>query len=201
MPSSKSLKTVKAQRSRSFNMACFDIETTNLTADYGVVLCGVVANSLTHKTQLHSQRLLNKRWDTRADDDREVVKAIFEDLDRADFWVAHNGANFDIPFLFTRAAYWGLPTPKKRAILDPVIVSRRHFRLSGNSLHALSKAFNLPRKTELDPNTWRRASLARDPSAMIAIEKHCQRDVEVLMALAPMFRGLWRHLGSTGNFY
>ena len=68
-------------------------------------------------------------------------------------------------------------------------------------LESLAKYFKLPRKTPLSSHIWLDAALSRDYSAMRLLEKHCQRDVQILMGLAPIFRQLWRHLGSTGSFY
>jgi uncharacterized protein YprB with RNaseH-like and TPR domain len=183
-----------------FRCLCLDIETTNLNADYGVVLCAAMSRSV-GRIQVLSQRTLNPDWGTSSLNDRPVLERLLAEMAQADFWIAHNGAAFDLPFLYARAAYWGLPTPPKRALLDPVVVSRRHYRLSGNSLENLAKYFNLPPKTPLLPNDWMSAALARDNQAMRRIERHCRRDVEILTKLAPHFRGLWRHLGSTGSFY
>ena len=188
------------KKQRTFNVCCFDLETTNLSADYGVILCAATSGGKGVPT-VFSQRKLSPDWSRSSHNDKEVCQQLIAELAQADFWVAHNGANFDIPFLYTRAAHWGLPTPPKKAILDPVIVARRHFRLSGNGLESLAKYFKLPRKTPLSSHVWMAASLERDYTAMTALERHCQRDVQILMGLAPIFRDLWRHLGSTGSFY
>ena len=185
---------------KSFNVCCFDLETTNLSADYGVILCAATSTGQA-QPKLFTQRFLSPEWNYSSANDKEVCEALVADLSTADFWVAHNGANFDIPFLYTRCAHWGIRPPAKKAILDPVIVARRHFRLSGNGLESLAKYFQIPRKTPLSSHIWLAASLTRDSEAMEKLEKHCQRDVQILMHLAPIFRDLWRHLGSTGSFY
>ena len=144
---------MKLNSKKTFNVCCFDLETTNLSADYGVILCAAASSGL-QKPSVYSQRQLSPDWHSSALNDKGVCIALLKQLAEADFWVAHNGANFDIPFLYTRAAHWKLPTPPKKAILDPVIVSRRHFRLSGNGLESLAKYFSLPRKTPLSSHTW-----------------------------------------------
>ncbi|MBI2804670.1 MAG: ribonuclease H-like domain-containing protein [Planctomycetes bacterium] len=190
---------MRAKKRGAYSFCAFDLETTNLSADFGVVLCGVTQIG-GEPYALHSQRELSPMWHSRSDRDFEVVQALLHELGRADFWIAHNGANFDIPFLQTRAAKWGLAFPPTRPLLDPVILSRRKFRLSSNRLETLARVFNCPPKTPLHPGDWLAATLARDEPAIKRIEKHCIRDVQILNALAPRFRGMWRHLSSTGVF-
>jgi DNA polymerase elongation subunit (family B) len=103
---------------RTFRVIAFDIETTNLSADYGCVLCAA-ASSGHGKPHLFSQRTLGGQWPARSDADGPVIAALFAVLDTADFWVAHNGANFDLPFLFTRAARLGIKAPTRRALASP----------------------------------------------------------------------------------
>ena len=83
--------------------ATFDIETTNLNADFGVVLCGVV---LPHDSRarpiVFRADQINKRWAQCRSDDSGVVRAITAELSKYDVLIAHNGARFDIPYLKTR---------------------------------------------------------------------------------------------------
>jgi uncharacterized protein YprB with RNaseH-like and TPR domain len=195
-------KTTRSRKklNNTFNVVCFDFETTDWNANFGAVLCACVG-SRKEGIRTYRQGHCSPDWIASSHNDRRVVELTLKALAEGDFWCAHNGAAFDVPFLYTRAAYWGLPVPQKRALVDPCVVSRRHFRLHSNSLAALADFFGLPPKTPLDGQDWTMAALARDEAAMRRIEAHCKRDVEVLCNLAPHFRGVWRHLGSTGNFY
>jgi uncharacterized protein YprB with RNaseH-like and TPR domain len=169
----------------------FDIETTNLNADFGVVLCACVFEPETERLRTFSQRALSPIWPQSAMSDREVIARLFGSLGQADFLIAHNGSQFDLPFLRARARRWGIPWEREIPLLDPCLLARRRFKLSGNSLSVLSQFFQTRKKTPLVPEDWLKAALARDHKAMRRIEKHCQADVLALASLVPFFRGLW----------
>jgi uncharacterized protein YprB with RNaseH-like and TPR domain len=178
----------------------FDLETSSLNADFGVILCAAVWNSSEKKIKLLTQRLLSPKWGWSSHFDYPVVRALLEELDAADFWVAHNGRSFDVPFLNTRAAHWNLPAIEPRLILDPCIAARRLYRMSSNSLAALTKFLVGGQKSAVEPHDWQMAALARDDKAMRHIERHCVRDVELLIRLAPHFRKAWKMPGYDGAF-
>ena len=158
---------------------CFDLETTNLSADFGVVLCGVVkpANG---RPRIFRADKLNNRWNTHRSDDSGVVKAIVEELSQYDIWIAHNGAKFDLPFLRTRLAKWDLdPLPSKK-LIDPVFLARNKLRMSWNSLEAIAKFLGVNSKTEVSGDQWLQAALDGSRKAMQYIVTHCIQDVYVL---------------------
>lgn len=158
---------------------CFDLETTNLAADFGVVLCGVVKPA--HgKPRVFRGDEINKNWRTMRSNDASLVAAIVEELSRYDIWVAHNGARFDVPFLRTRLLRWGLdPLPAKK-LIDPVFLARNKLRMSFNSLAQVANHLGVNSKTEVRPEMWLAASLDGSPKAMDYIVKHCVADVYTL---------------------
>jgi DNA polymerase elongation subunit (family B) len=169
-----------------------DIETTHLHADFGVILCAYAQNPFFGRGTLLSQRLLSPVWDRSAADDSAVVRALIERIAQADVLLAHNGADFDLPYIRSRAKRWGMPLPPDRPILDPCVIARKRLRLSHNTLASLLSFFDIiERKTPLDPTVWAKAALARDTRAMIKIERHCKADVDALVALAARLSGLW----------
>ncbi|KKL14685.1 hypothetical protein LCGC14_2513240, partial [marine sediment metagenome] len=94
------------QTEEVISIATFDIETSNLSADFGRVLCAVVKQV--------GKKPIIFRGDTYASwkkgnkyDDSMLVKDIIEELNKHDVLIAHNGMKFDRPFLNTRA-YSGL---------------------------------------------------------------------------------------------
>jgi len=179
----------------------FDIETTNLNADFGVVLCASVYEPEKDRLTTFSQRLLSPLWPESAMGDREVITRLLASLQQADVLIAHNGTNFDLPFLRARARRLGIPWEREIPVLDPCLLARRRFKLSGNSLSVLTQFFQTRKKTPLVPEDWLRAALARDQKAMRRIEKHCEQDVLALSSLVPYFRGLWAQRISDGVFF
>lgn len=159
----------------------FDLETSNLDADYGVLLCAVIKAS-------DSKKLITLRTDDNLSwqdgfrgNDKEIVSATADLLSGFDVLVAHNGTRFDIPFLRTRLLRWGLPRLPDIKVVDPCSILWRKFKLHRNSLAALIDHLGLvERKTPLDMSVWSDAVLNGSRGSMDKIVKHCQQDVKVL---------------------
>jgi uncharacterized protein YprB with RNaseH-like and TPR domain len=158
---------------------CFDLETTNLCADFGVVLCGVVKPAHGKPLVFRADQL-NKNWKTGRSDDSAVVKAIVDELSSHDIWVAHNGARFDVPFLRTRLLRWGLGALPSAKLIDPVFLARNKLRMSFNSLSQVANLLGCNNKTEVQPEVWLKAALDGDKKSMDYIVAHCVADVDVL---------------------
>jgi uncharacterized protein YprB with RNaseH-like and TPR domain len=158
---------------------CFDLETTNLDADFGVVLCGVVKGA-SGKPKVFRADKLNKKWRTTRSDDSEVVKAIVAELSEYDIWVAHNGNRFDVPFLRTRMAKWGMAPLPVRKLIDPVFLARNKLKMSYNSLEKLAGFLGVNSKTEVTGDHWLSAALDGSRESMDYIVAHCIEDVKVL---------------------
>jgi uncharacterized protein YprB with RNaseH-like and TPR domain len=170
----------KEKANKQISCCVFDLETTSLNADFGIVLCGVVKPA-GGKAKVFRGDKLNPRWDTCRSDDSDVVSAIVEELQHYDIWIAHNGARFDVPFLRTRMLRWGMnPLPTSFKLIDPVQVARNKLRMSWNSLEALCKFLGINKKTEVAGDLWLRASLDGDRKAMSYIVEHCVYDCDML---------------------
>jgi hypothetical protein len=63
--------------------ACFDLQTTNLSADFGVVLCAVVKPSHGRPRVFRADRL-NRRWASCRSEDSAIIGAIVAELDQYD---------------------------------------------------------------------------------------------------------------------
>jgi uncharacterized protein YprB with RNaseH-like and TPR domain len=158
---------------------CFDLETTSLNADFGVILCGVVKPA--HgKAKIFRADRLNTHWPTCRSNDSAVVKAITEELAQYDIWIAHNGNRFDVPFLRTRMAKWGYDPLPARKLIDPVFLARNKLKMSWNSLEKLAEFLGCNTKTEVSGDMWLQASLDGSKNAMNYIVRHCVQDVLVL---------------------
>jgi uncharacterized protein YprB with RNaseH-like and TPR domain len=160
----------------------FDLETSSLNADFGIVLCAVVQSATGESTVLRGDEI-NPGWKKGRSDDSALVAAIANELIKYDIICAHNGKRFDVPFIQTRLARWGLsPMPKLR-LIDPVLLARNNYKMSSNSLQRLLGMFGLNEKTVVDNDVWLRAALDGDSDAMDYIVEHCVKDVEMLAKL------------------
>ena|ERR1700675_3910218 len=163
---------------------CFDLETSSLNANFGIVLCGVIKGSDRKKPYVFRGDDY-KPWKAgHRSDDSQLITDIVAQLNRYDVLVAHNGARFDVNFLRTRMAKWKqAPFPNKK-LVDPVQVARNKLRMSSNSLASLASLIGAGEKTPVDGNLWLLASLDGDKEAMDQIVKHCVVDVEILDKVA-----------------
>ena len=92
---------------------------------------------------------------------------------------------FDIPFLRTRALYWGLDFPdyKSLVVTDCYDIVKAKLRLHRNRLESVCDAFDIPSKEHrLTPEVWVRA-MAGDKKSLDYILKHNREDVISLEAV------------------
>ena len=159
------------------NICVFDLETSSLKANFGIILCGV-HKPIGGKASVLRIDDFTDKWS----EDASLVGALIGELSTPLILVAHNGVRFDRPFLNARAARWGLePLNPRGRIIDPVVVARRHFAMSWNGLESLSVFLETKaRKSPVDGGLWLRAILDHDKAALDAIVKHCVNDVLVL---------------------
>ena len=168
--------------------ATFDIETSNLNANFGIVLCAVIKPWEGEK--LTVLRIDEIEGDIRSDDSK-VVEAIITELNKYTILIAHNGIKFDRTFLNTRATKWGLPLLNPRGnMIDPVILARKYLRMSYNGLDTIAQyLLTEHQKTPVMGHLWLKAVIDRDAEAMQEIVQHCVEDVlvleEVMMKLVP----------------
>ena len=167
---------------------CFDLETSSLNANFGIVLCAVIKGSDRKKPYVFRGDSYDPWKNGNRSDDSLLVKDIVSCLNDYDVLVAHNGARFDVPFLRTRLAKWHPSLecgafPNKK-LVDPVLLARSKLRMSSNSLAAIASLIGAGEKTLVDGDVWMRAALDGDSEAMDIIVKHCIIDVDILEKVA-----------------
>ncbi len=97
----------------------FDLETSNLNADLGVLLCAALAIN-DKPVRLFSQREFNDKFAVRHySEDRVLCRVVAEALADCDILCAHNGQFFDLPFLRGRLAIHKLQNLRTMPLLDP----------------------------------------------------------------------------------
>lgn len=159
---------------------CFDIETTHLCADFGIVLCACVKPDGGDTITFRGDKLI-PGWKSKRSNDALLVAKVAEELSKYEIWVAHNGKRFDMPFLNTRLLRAGLkPLINPKVLVDPVELARNKLRMTYNSLEKLATHLGVNSKTDVDPAMWLAATLDGDVTALDYIVDHCQQDVVVL---------------------
>jgi len=175
----------------------FDIETTGLDADFGVVLCAVVKGWEKEPVIFRTDSKRHK-----PSDDSLVVGQTIDELRKYDILVAHNGVYFDKQYLNTRALRWRLPQvllPDTK-IIDPVKLARTHLRLGYNSLDRLAQHFGTEhQKQDVNGQIWVKAGMDNDKEAMDEVVQHCVNDVLVLQDVMELLRPFVRKIDSWGS--
>lgn len=163
-------------------IATFDIETSALSANFGIVLCAVVKPWQGEPKTYRLDQIPGPR----RSDDSKLISAIITELNQYMILIAHNGVKFDRVFLNTRATLHGLPllNPKGNMI-DPVVLARKYLRMSYNGLDTIAQYLQTEhQKTPVLGHLWVQAVIDRDEAAMDEIVKHCVEDVYVLEEVA-----------------
>ncbi len=168
----------------------WDIEATNLSANFGTVLCIGYKWLGEDKTHMISVRDFKTRFKKDPTDDYMVLKEFAKVANEADVWVYHYGRRFDKPYVNTKLLMHGLPTLLDVQDIDTWWYARHKLKLNNNRLDTVQKAFNLPdSKTPLDGPLWRRAGAGHVPS-LRKVEEHCHYDVlcleEAYLTLRPV---------------
>lgn len=174
-------------------MLFYDLESTDLAASFGRILC---ASFATLDEDPYTFRGDRKPYvgKTKIDDSR-LVKAVRDELEGADMIVGWNSKLFDGPMINARLAKAGerpLMLGEKHGVrhLDLMWYSGgQSMRIGSKRLDNVQKFFGSDHaKTPLDPETWALAATGDRPS-MDGVVEHCESDVLVL-------RDLWPHLAS-----
>lgn len=168
-----------------FKVAVFDIETSNLNADFGIVLCGVIYDITNDKMYIYRWDETNDFKEGKYSSDREVVVKIRDCLESFDIIVGYNSQRFDIPFLRTR-----LLNHQERMIdsvrhIDLYYYVKFKLKLHDFKLDTLAKFSKTnSQKTEVDGLKWVEALVyagtKKGRQAMNYIVEHCVLDCKVL---------------------
>lgn len=159
----------------------WDIETTNLKANYGIMLCYAIADANSDK--VYTGCITKGQLKTCLDE--KIVKDCIRDLRKFDRVIGYYSSRFDGPFLRTRALSLGVDFPEYGELLhnDLYYVVRNKLSLHSNRLeHACKALFGQTEKTKIEPNYWVKA-LMGDAESLAYIHDHCIHDVLELKKL------------------
>lgn len=160
----------------------WDIEASNLSADFGIVLC--VGGKIVGEGK---PRVLNI-LDYTSEHDRDLIRAekrLLVDVSAmlldCDVWLTHFGTWYDINFINTRLLYHRLPIiPPTFSHIDTWKVAKNRLKLRNNRLVTIQEFLGLStKKNAIQPEQWLRALGGHRPS-MAYIVEHCRLDVLVL---------------------
>lgn len=170
----------------------FDIETTNLSALMGTMLCAsfypIIPEEL-HPPKKQKQIkpisfhiFQNDYWEGTILDDRKLCMAVRDYINHnTNCIVTWNGKLFDIPFVNARLDYWGEEIIRPQFHIDMMYFARgAGARIGSSKLVNVQKFFKLDEeKTDIDWDIWAEARTG-SKKAIKTILHHCEQDVKVL---------------------
>jgi len=92
-----------------------------------------------HEDQVYYK---DKRSSYHNENDYELCFALWQYLDEADIVVAHNGKAFDFKKINARLIEHGFGPPSHYAVVDTLLVAKRHFAFTSNKLAFLTDKLN-----------------------------------------------------------
>ena len=183
--------------------AIFDIETSGLYANFGILLCCSVKDYQPDgRGKVKTFRADRyPTWKTHRTDCKQITCDIVDYLKEYDILVAHNGQYFDKQWLNTLCLLYGHnPSIRWTKLIDPVLLARRHLRLGRNSLDTLIDYFGIPdKKTHVSGRLWLAAAIEGNRSAMGQIVEHCELDVKSLEGVYNRVRKLVERIDNRGS--
>jgi len=170
------------------NILLWDIEATNLNADFGVILS--VSWKRLHEKKVHNVNIGQfKSFQTDRTNDKEVVKQAIATLSEADMIVDWFGTYYDIPMLNTRALFHGLQPLPPIAHVDGWMIAKRKMKLHSNRLASVQSFLGVEEKTPLNGPIWIRAA-AGYKDALAYVVEHNDQDCVVLEQVYDKIKGL-----------
>jgi len=156
----------------------FDLETSNLAADFGYIFSYAILDDDTDKVY---GRVLRPQEIRSGQFDKNLVAEMCRDLKRFNRVVVHYGGDrrFDCPFARTRAIKYGCDFPlyKDIWVSDTWLMSKNKLKLRSNRLAVICEFFGIEAKTHpLTPDVWQRASTG-NPKDLDFIFVHNLEDV------------------------
>lgn len=152
----------------------YDIETSNLDASIGLMLCACVkirnSRTLTFTTTRRKGML----------DDRQALVGLRDAIESLDLAVGFYSTRFDLVFINTRLIMLGERPIDHIRHLDLYYTARYKLKLHSNRLDVVAETvLGKSNKTRVVGPIWTRAIMG-DNDAMKFIIDHCRRDVQVL---------------------
>lgn len=171
-------------------VAFFDIESSNLNADFGIILSyclkeldGPIIERVIRPGELRSET-----------SDKALVRHLLNSLRKFNRIITWYGSRFDIPYVRARAFRHDLEFPKYGEIFHTDLweVSRRKLKIHSNRLQATCDFLGIPAKDHpLHGGMWTKA-LTGDKPSLQYILVHNREDVVSLEKLWKLYHGHYK---------
>lgn len=166
----------------------FDIEASNLAANFGIMLCYCILDN--DSGEIYEHIIPNgdtyegyKELVTNLD--KNVISGLLDTLSKFDRVITYYGTKYDLPFSRTRALYWNLPFPEYQEVVhtDVYYMVKSKLKLHSSRLEvACDTILGESTKTRFRADIWTRAQMG-DSKSLDYVINHCRNDVRDLRAL------------------
>lgn len=152
-------------------LASWDIETTQLNADLGSVLCASV-KPYGKKPYTFKVKAVGN--------DIKVVRDLKDALEEYECWLTYYGKGFDVPFVNTRLLKWGYPPIESRHHVDLFFSLKANTKMSSKGLGRFASMLGTTdQKMGVSQNVWSEMGFRLDENMPIMV-KRCESDTTVL---------------------
>lgn len=156
----------------------YDIETTNLSANFGYCLC--VGFKWLGKSQIYIPSIADyKLYNVDPTNDKMLMKETYKIMCDADVVVGHYSSRFDAPYINSRLLHHNLKPIPPIPHIDTWRVARYQLKLNSNRLQSVCEFFNLEDKTPVKGPHWIKAMAGNKTSLKYVID-HCRQDIVTL---------------------
>lgn len=148
----------------------------------------------------HKKKVYTLKWDANQDDKQLIVDFVKE-IEEADQLIGHNGDNFDIKWLRTRAIYHGVYFPESIETLDTLKKARKGFKFNSNKLDYIGKFLNVGKKQDTGGfDLWVKV-MNGDKEALNKMISYCENDVVLLQKVYEKLEKYIEHNTHLGVYY
>jgi uncharacterized protein YprB with RNaseH-like and TPR domain len=168
----------------------FDLECSNLKADFGIILCYCIKDSKTGKIDQDVITLSDIQSATPGSEDKRLIRSFVQAIRKYDRLVGFYSSRFDGPFVRTRALMTGVPFPHYGEVLhtDVYDIARSKICLSSRRLeNCCRNLLGKTNKTRIENAFWR-GGVRGDEKSLQYVLDHCQKDVIDLERLYLLIR-------------
>jgi hypothetical protein len=119
-------------------------------------------------------------WDHNQDD-KKLLETFINIANSADELVAHNGDQFDLPWIRTRCLYHNVSCFPSYTTIDTLQHARRRFRFNSNRLDYIAKFLKIGEKADTGGfDLWKDIVLSKSKEALDTMVEYCKNDVLLL---------------------
>lgn len=170
------------EQNRKPKIGYIDIETSNLHANYGIILTYCILDNDTDEIISNKIKISDLRT---GKFDKNLCEQLVKDMLKFDVLKGYYSTKFDIPFIRSRCLKWKLDFPVYKTIdhKDIYYMAKRLLRLNSNRLEVVTKFLGIAGKNHVEGDAWMKAVMCTGQEQEDAIDyilNHNERDVVIL---------------------